>query len=216
MGAGRGRSRRAQAGGALTRSSCPNLPIVSREEGVQQLSAVIGHPTECLARAEIVIQQLEEEDSYRYVGEGSFRVTYKREGVVYKAPRDSRGSILECIVANLNEGIAAQLQWPIPMPQTEVIWHENGIPIIMMEEIATNIPQTKLPDWAKTIDGLQAGRSIATKKIVPYDLSEFFDITVDGKFIHRSPSNKQNIELLHQKKKIWHTSGAIRKALAQL
>jgi hypothetical protein len=167
------------------------VPLVDEAEGMRRLSELLTEGSHALTEA-ILDATADIAELHRHLGSGAQRAVYVREdwsSAVYKLPL-SRPTFHESLEAH----VAANLQevWlfegerlrnfaysisghecngPLELERPEVapcyvVWHESGIPIVVMERLS---PERDHPDWADHMDGPQGGWSNLLDEWVLYD-----------------------------------------------
>jgi hypothetical protein len=56
-----------------------------------------------------------------------------------------------------------------PIAPCELVWHESGLPVVIMERIECDPERDDMPEWARRIDGHQVGWSQRASQWLIYD-----------------------------------------------
>jgi hypothetical protein len=108
---------------------------------------------------------------------GQFRAVWIEGDIVIKVPVCANGyRALSGAAANayeVREAEAGGYPHPrtddrVPISACRIVWHETGMPIVIMERIDTN-PDRDMPDWSRRVDKEQVGWNERTQGFEVYD-----------------------------------------------
>lgn len=162
----------------------PGFCEVSAAEGKQRLIALLCEPDAIAAEHNARIEAARA-DGLECVNKGMYRLVYEhkdRPGVVYKIPHAPYREAHHGIYSNLCEYdsfLSSEISDMVsgPVAECKIIWHESGLPVIVMEKVITDqyvkghkvAPWDDFPDWASRVDNSQVGWSTIDNAWVIYD-----------------------------------------------
>lgn len=152
----------------------PRLQLVSEHTGRRRLAHL--RRSGSLGEAQRVLAQQCDQLRHREIGEGSQRRAFSLgRRHVFKIPMLGwipRFNLDANVNANITEVWAYETQAEgVPVAPCKLVWHESGIPIVIMERVHTVSHMTPMdrPPWAKLVDRSQIGHSKILRGLVAYD-----------------------------------------------
>jgi hypothetical protein len=102
---------------------------------------------------------------------GAYRMVFDAGDTVIKVPLNADGLTHNANEAQHHAGKVDPYHQGVPIASCELEYTERGMPFLVMEKVdMVKVHRYDQPEWAKSIDNFQFGRSRVTGEFVAYDL----------------------------------------------
>lgn len=137
----------------------PDLPLVDEVQGRLRYENLLTKSANVIAAVRTVREQIDK--LYTMEGQGTSRAVYRSSDCVYKCPIEHySGAVFNCMT-NLVEALTytSNHERAFPVVPCRIVWHELGVPIIVMERVEVYYASGNEPGWAEQVDSNQVAYS---------------------------------------------------------